>query len=66
MMDELVAYFTNLNALGPKYNYFPDLTKSVFVVKPGLVEMAREKLGRWNLTDKMGHRYLGGFVGYQE
>ena len=42
-MDEIDAYFTNLNALGPKYGYFPEPTKSVLVVKPDSVEMAKEK-----------------------
>ncbi len=55
--------FEELQKIGPAYGYFPEPTKSILVVPPAMVELAKEYFHDHEFKITTGSRYLGGFIG---
>ena len=51
---------------GPKYDYYPEPSKSYLVVHPNFVEKAHQLFDRFGIRIVEGRRYLGGFIGSDE
>ena len=66
--EQLAKFFHRLMAIGPRYGYFPEETKSILIVKKDDAERAKLFCTENNLNFKVkhGHRYLGGFVGEKD
>ena len=60
--DEVKKVFSLLQTIGPARGYFPELTKSILVVKPAMVERAKTHFNHLGFTILTGTRYLGGFI----
>ena len=60
--QQMQAHFQDLQAQGPARGYYPEPTKSIFVVAPGNVAKAEEHFRGLGIRVVTGHRYLGGFV----
>ena len=61
---DVQAHFQDLQARGPAQGYYLEPIKSILVVAPGNVARADEHLRGLGIRVVMGHRYLGGFLGY--
>ena len=61
--DDIRAMFEELQKIGPAYGYFPEPTKSILVVPPAMVELAKEYFHDHEFKITTGSRYLGGFIG---
>ena len=61
--QQIQEHFWDLQARGPARDYYPEPTKSIFVVAPGNV--ARDEEHFWGIGIQVvtGHRYLGGYIG---
>ena len=62
-LQQVQEHFRDLQARGPARGYYPEPTKSVFVVAPGNVARAQENFRGLGIRVVTGHRYLGGFIG---
>ena len=61
--DIIEAWYRALVELGPRYGYFPEASKSIFVLHPKHVEEAKEIFEFLGFKIVMGYRYLGGYIG---
>ena len=62
----VMAHFRDLQLKGPARGYFPDPTKSIFVVSEQNVPRAKEYFRGMGVQVVTGSRYLGGFIGERE
>ena len=56
-------WFVNLQALGPAYGYFPESSKSILIVKPGLLSAAQALFEHLQVDVRLSSRFLGGCIG---
>ena len=63
--DEINNVFNLLLSNRPARGYFPEPTKSILVVKPALVERARDRFTHYGFKVVTDTRYLGGYIGDQ-
>ena len=63
-IDNLRKWWDKIMALGPPIGYFPNERKSVLIVKPGFLEVARVKFGDMNVKiTEEGDKHLGAVIG---
>ena len=61
---DLSAWLTRLKEEGRCRGYFPEPAKSILLIHPGSNAAAtRLPLASFELVERPGHRYLGGFLG---
>ena len=65
-LENLVEWLSSLTENGPKYGYYPEPSKSYFVVHPNFVEKAHQLFDRFGIRIVEGRRYLGGLIGSDE
>ena len=61
-LDQILEWWTDLQAVGPSFGYFPKPSKTWLIVKPEFLERAKEMFPGINITDQ-GHTYLGSYIG---
>ena len=61
-MDQLLKWWSDVQAIGPNFGYYPKPYKTWLVVKSEYLERANEQFHRINITDQ-GHKYLGSYIG---
>ena len=61
--DNVKKVFSLLVTTGPAKGYFPEPTKSIFMVKPAMVKCAKAHFNHLGFTVVTGTIYLGGFIG---
>ena len=62
----ILEHLRDLQVRGPAQGYYLDPTKIILVVDPGNVAWAEEHFRGLGIKVVMGHRYLGGYIGYKE
>ena len=58
--EDITKMFNLLMTTGPARGYFPKLTKSTFIVKPAMVELAKARFNHLGFEVVTDTRYLGG------
>ena len=61
-LDQLLAWWLDLQKSGPLFGYFPKASKTWLIVKPGNLERAQTMFPGINITDQ-GYKYLGSYIG---
>ena len=61
-LDQLLAWWQDLQTSGPLFGYFPKASKTWLIVKPGNLERAQTMFPGINITDQ-GYKYLGSYIG---
>ena len=65
-MERVRQWLDELIQEGPKFGYYPEPSKSIVIVKDGLMDKAKEKFGDLGLKMVEAHKFLGGFVGKED
>ena len=64
-LDQLLAWWQDIQQTGPLFGYFPKTAKTWLIVKPGNLERAKKMFPNINVTDQ-GYKYLGSYIGTEE
>jgi len=64
-LDQLLAWWQDVQKSGPLFGYFPKASKTWLIVKPGNLERAKKMFPGINVTDQ-GYKYLGSYIGNEE
>ena len=65
-VSRIAAAMRLLETLGPARGYFPEASKSIFIVRPEDEAQSKVVLREFNFKYTSGNRYIGGFIGSAE